>query len=78
MRTTTSRLSSLKLEQLFIKILKFNDLEIRFVYSKVDMVDDDDDDEAMFDKFNPELVQRRKKKLEKYRAEKLKNIDPDK
>jgi hypothetical protein len=41
-------------------------------------MDEDDDDEAMFDKFNPELVIRQKQKLEKHRAEKLRNIDSEK
>jgi hypothetical protein len=41
------------------------------------MFDDDDDDEV-FDKFNPELVKRRKRRLEQIRAEKLRHIDPEK
>ncbi|CAF1011878.1 unnamed protein product, partial [Brachionus calyciflorus] len=47
----------------------------RFVFSSKIDIDDDEDDEP-YDKFNPILVEKRKKKIEEARMKKLSKLDP--
>lgn len=49
----------------------------RFVYSRMDELSDDDDDDESFDKFNPEMVKKKNKKLELRKAVKLAKLSPE-
>lgn len=50
----------------------------RFVYSQKEELDDEDNDDEPFDRFNPVLVEKRNKKIHEIRLRKLSQLNPNK
>lgn len=60
-------------------ILAINEIDDnRFVYSQKEELEDDDQDDEPFDRFNPVLVEKRRKKIHEIRLRKLSQLNPNK